>query len=45
MNSANYYILSTRGTYNRLLLNLIRDFSNEVNTLEIDILVFLLGVN
>jgi hypothetical protein len=41
MNSANYYILSTRGTYSRLLLNLIRDLSNEVNTLEVDILIFL----
>ena len=41
MNNTNYYILSTRGTYNRLLLNLIRDFSNEVNILEVDILKFL----
>jgi hypothetical protein len=41
MNSTNYYILSTRGTYNRLLLNLIRDLSNKVNTLEVDILIFL----
>jgi hypothetical protein len=41
MNSTNYYILSTRGTCSRLLLNLIRDLSNKVNALEVDILVFL----